>query len=101
MLKPCPEGTIVHIAMGNDDFFTLVAAVTVAGLVDALSDALSGNDTFPVFAPTNKAFSALPEGVLKNLLLAENNETLQDILLYHVVEGFVLSTDLVSSNVET
>ncbi len=92
-----PEGTVVDIAVGNDDFSTLVAALTAAGLVDALS----GDGPFTVFAPTNEAFTALPKGVLDDLLLPKNIETLQDILLYHVVEGFILSTDLESGKVET
>ena len=95
--KKCTKGTVVDIAVGNDDFSTLVAALTAAGLVDALS----GDGPFTVFAPTNEAFAALPKGVLEDLLLPKNIKTLQDILLYHVVEGFILSTDLESGDVET
>ena len=95
--KKCTKGTVVDIAVGNDDFSTLVAALTAAGLVDALS----GDGPFTVFAPTNEAFAALPKGVLEDLLLPKNIKTLQDILLYHVVEGFILSTDLESGVVET
>ncbi len=95
--KKCTKGTVVDIAVGNDDFSTLVAALTAAGLVDALS----GDGPFTVFAPTNEAFAALPKEVLEDLLLPMNIKTLQDILLYHVVEGFMLSTDLESGDVET
>ena len=84
--KKCTKGTVVDIAVGNDDFSNLVAALTAAGLVDALS----GDGPFTVFAPTNEAFDALPEGALEDLLLPKNIKTLQDILLYHVVEGFIL-----------
>ena len=87
-----PSNTIVDIAAGNPDFSTLVAAVSAAGLVDALS----GEGPFTVFAPTNEAFAALPEGTLESLLLPENKQQLTDILLYHVVPGAVLAADVVN-----
>ena len=87
-----PSNTIVDIAAGNPDFSTLVAAVSAAGLVDALS----GEGPFTVFAPTNEAFAALPEGTLDSLLLPENKQQLTDILLYHVVPGAVLAADVVN-----
>ncbi|MDA7922767.1 fasciclin domain-containing protein, partial [Verrucomicrobiales bacterium] len=62
------EKTIVEIAAGNDDFSTLVAAVTAAGLVEALS----GDGPFTVFASTNEAFAKLPEGTVETLLKPEN-----------------------------
>ena len=68
----------------------LVAAVTAAGLVDALQ----GDGPLTVFAPTDAAFAALPDGTVENLLLPENIEQLQAVLLYHVVPGQVMSTDL-------
>ena len=95
--KQCTHGTIVDIAVENDDFSTLVTALAAADLVGALS----GDGPFTVFAPTNEAFANLPEEVLKDLLLPNNIETLKDILLYHVVEGFILSTDLETGDVET
>jgi uncharacterized surface protein with fasciclin (FAS1) repeats len=83
-------GTIVDVAAGNADFSTLVTAVTAADLVETLS----GEGPFTVFAPTNEAFDALPEGTLDELTMPENQETLTAILTYHVVAGEVLSTDL-------
>ncbi len=83
-------GTIVDIAAGNEDFSTLVAAVTAA----ELGETLSGEGPFTVFAPTNDAFAALPEGTVDNLLLPENKETLAGILTYHVVAGEVMAADL-------
>jgi len=92
------SNTIVDIAAGNPDFSTLVAAVSAAGLVDALS----GEGPFTVFAPTNEAFAKLPEGTLESLLLPENKQALTDILLYHVVSGSVLAADVVNlSQAET
>ena len=82
------EMDIVATAMENEDFSTLVAAVEAAGLVETLQ----GEGPFTVFAPTNEAFDALPEGTLDSLL--EDPEALANILTYHVVEGAVMSGDL-------
>lgn len=84
------EDTIVDLAVQTDALSTLVAAVQAAGLVDVLSS----EGPFTVFAPTNEAFAALPEGTLESLLLEENRETLIAILTYHVVPGTVMSGDL-------
>lgn len=82
--------TIVDIAAGNEDFETLVAAVTAAGLVDTLA----GDGPFTVFAPTDAAFAALPEGTVEDLLKPENKDQLTQVLLYHVVPGKVMSGDI-------
>ena len=82
-------GTIVDIAASNPDFSTLVTAVTEAGLVETLS-----GGEFTVFAPTNAAFEALPEGTLDELL-ADPEGALADVLTYHVVEGTVMAEDVV------
>ena len=90
-------GTIVDVAAGNPDFETLVAAVTAADLVETLS----GDGPFTVFAPTDDAFDALPEGLLDALLLPENKEALTSILTYHVVSGEVMAADVTAGDVET
>jgi uncharacterized surface protein with fasciclin (FAS1) repeats len=90
-------GTIVDVAAGNEDFSTLVAAVEAADLVDTLSS----EGPFTVFAPTNEAFEALPEGVLDALLLEENVDVLTSILTYHVVEGEVTSDQVTDGDVAT
>merc|ERR1712178_220778 len=59
-----------------------------------LADTLSSPGPFTVFAPTNEAFGALPEGTLDTLLKPENKDQLVDILTYHVLPAQVLSTDL-------
>ena len=82
-------GTIVDIAVSNPDFSTLVTAVTEAGLVDVLADPAA---EWTVFAPTNDAFAALPEGVL-DMVLADK-ELLTRILTYHVVAGVVTSDQI-------
>ncbi len=84
------EPDIVDIAASNDNFSTLVAAVTAAGLVDTLK----GDGPFTVFAPTNEAFAALPAGTVESLLLPENKDQLTAILTYHVVPGAVTSDQL-------
>jgi uncharacterized surface protein with fasciclin (FAS1) repeats len=90
-------GNIVAVAQGNPDFSTLVAAVTAAGL----GDALSGAGPFTVFAPTNAAFEALPAGLLEKLLLPENKEVLTKILTYHVVSAKVMAADVTAGDVTT
>lgn len=90
-------GTIVEVASATEGFATLVAAVEAAGLVDTLNSA----GPFTVFAPTDEAFAALPEGVLAALLLPENKETLAKILTYHVVAAMVMSSDVTDGDVAT
>lgn len=79
---------IVDIAVANGNFTTLVAAVEAAGLVDTLK----GDGPFTVFAPTDDAFAALPEGTVEALL--NDIPALTAILTYHVVPGAVMSGDL-------
>jgi uncharacterized surface protein with fasciclin (FAS1) repeats len=79
---------IVDTAVAAGNFTTLVAAVQAAGL----EDTLRGEGPFTVFAPTDEAFAALPEGTVEALL--EDIPTLTSILTYHVVPGAVMSTDL-------
>ena len=81
---------IVDTAVAAGSFNTLVAAVTAAGLVDALK----GPGPLTVFAPTDAAFAKLPAGTVDDLLKPENKDKLKGILLYHVVSGKVLSSDL-------
>jgi len=84
-------GTIVEVAIEND-FETLVAAVQAAGLVETLQ----GAGPFTVFAPTDAAFSKLPEGTVETLLKPENKDQLTAILTYHVVPGKVTSDQVVN-----
>ncbi|MDF1776009.1 MAG: fasciclin domain-containing protein [Rhizobiaceae bacterium] len=81
---------IVDTAVEAGSFKTLVAAVQAAGLVDTLK----GEGPFTVFAPTDDAFAALPEGTVENLLKPENKDQLTAVLTYHVVPGKVMSGDL-------
>jgi uncharacterized surface protein with fasciclin (FAS1) repeats len=88
-------GDIVAIASETEGFSTLVAALTAASLVETLQ----GEGPFTVFAPTDDAFAALPEGLLEKLLLPENVGVLTSILTYHVVSGKVMSTDVMAGDV--
>ncbi len=92
-------GDIVDTAASSDQFSTLVAAVKAAGLVDTLKS----DGPFTVFAPTNDAFAALPEGTVESLLKPENKEQLIAVLTYHVIPGRVMSADIAGkmADVET
>lgn len=84
-------GTIVEVASGNEDFSTLVTAVTAAGL----GETLSGEGPFTVFAPTNAAFDKVGAEAIAELTKPESKEALTGILTYHVVAGKVMAADLI------
>ena len=90
--------TVLDVAVGNEDFSTLVAAVQAAGLEEALADPEA---TLTVFAPTNAAFEAALEalGLTAEELLADT-ETLTTILTYHVLGDVVTSTDIAEAGTE-
>ena len=77
-----PTQTIVDIAASNDDFTTLVTALTAADLVTTLSDTSA---TFTVFAPTNAAFDKIEDAALDGILA--DTDALTAILLKHVVNN--------------
>jgi uncharacterized surface protein with fasciclin (FAS1) repeats len=79
---------IVDIAVSNDNFKTLVAAVQAAGLVDALKSP----GPFTVFAPIDEAFANLPPGTVQTLV--QNPPQLARILKFHVVSGKYTKADL-------
>jgi len=85
------DKTIVDVAVEAGSFQTLVAAVQAAGLVDVLS----GEGPFTVFAPTDAAFAALPEGTLEALLA--DKAALTAVLSYHVIPGKVMAEDVLSA----
>lgn len=89
--------TITDVVAGNEDFSTLLAAVEAAGL----GETLAGEGPYTVFAPTDEAFAALPEGTLETLLKPKNEELLSSILTYHVVPGEVMAADVESGEVTT
>ncbi|WP_375687423.1 fasciclin domain-containing protein [Pseudooceanicola sp. LIPI14-2-Ac024] len=81
---------IVDTANEAGSFSTLLAAAEAAGLAETLK----GEGPFTVFAPTDEAFAALPEGTVESLLEPENKDKLAAILSYHVLPGAVMSGDL-------
>lgn len=87
------QGTIVDVAVGNENFSTLVTALTAAELVSALQ----GDGPFTVFAPTNDAFAKIDSATLNSLLEPENKKALANILTYHVVSGKLVATDVVAA----
>jgi len=89
------QKNIVEVAAGNKDFSILVSLVKEAGLVDALQ----AQGPFTVFAPTNEAFSKVPADTLKTL--KADKEKLKKVLLYHVVKGKVMSSDVKPGMVPT
>ena len=86
-----PDMTIVANASNSKELTTLVAAVKTADLFGTLSS----DGPFTVFAPTNDAFNALPDGTVATLLKPENKDMLSGILTYHVVAGNVMAADLI------
>ncbi|HKP31986.1 MAG TPA: fasciclin domain-containing protein [Chitinophagaceae bacterium] len=85
-----PSKNIIENAVNSKDHTTLVAAVKAAGLVETLQ----GAGPFTVFAPTNAAFSMLPQGTVETLLKNENKGMLTSVLTYHVVSGKYNAKDL-------
>ncbi|MEP2782342.1 MAG: fasciclin domain-containing protein [Pseudoruegeria sp.] len=87
---------IVDTAVDAGSFNTLVAAVQAADLVDTLK----GEGPFTVFAPTDDAFAALPEGTVETLLMPENKDKLVAILTYHVIPGKVMAADIAGKKMD-
>ena len=83
--------TVADIVMASEDHTTLEQAVVAA----EMGEALMGEGPFTVFAPTDAAFAALPEGVLEEALMPENRDKLVQILGCHVVEKRALAADVV------
>jgi uncharacterized surface protein with fasciclin (FAS1) repeats len=81
---------IVQLAQATPDLSTLVSALVAGNLTGALDTA----GPFTVFAPSNEAFVALPAGTLARLLDPVNVKALQNLLLYHVHAGELLSKDI-------
>jgi uncharacterized surface protein with fasciclin (FAS1) repeats len=88
-------GNIVEVAAAAGSFNTLLAAAEAAGLAETLAT----GGPFTVFAPTDEAFAALPEGTIEALLA--DPEALANILLYHVVSGIVTSEQVVGLSAAT
>lgn len=75
---------------GNENFSTLCELLKAAGL----EDILKGEKPCTLFAPGNKAFENLPVGTLDDLRKPENVEKLKSILLYHLLDGKMMSAEI-------
>ena len=82
--------TVADIVMASEDHTTLEQAVVAA----EMGEALMGEGPFTVFAPTDAAFAALPDGALEEALMPENRDKLVQILGCHVVETRALAADV-------
>ncbi len=89
--------TIAELTDNSDSFTILAAALKAADLTEVLSE----EGPYTIFAPTDEAFQALPEGAVQQLLLPENKDVLVQVLTYHVIPGAMLSTDLETGNIAT
>lgn len=89
--------TIADVVAGDPQFSTLLTAVDEAGLVETLS----GPGRFTVFAPTDDAFAALPDGTVETLLKPANRDQLASILTYHVLPTEVMAADVTAGEVTT
>ena len=81
LLPPPPQPNLIETLENDGRFTTLLAALEIAGLKDTVAT----GGTFTLFAPTDAAFAALPPGTVESLVT--NVPALQNILLYHAVEG--------------
>lgn len=82
--------SIVETAQAQDGLSTFVKALEAADLTATLD----GDGPYTVFAPSDDAFAALPEGTLESLLAPENKDQLVELLSYHVVPGKMISADI-------
>jgi uncharacterized surface protein with fasciclin (FAS1) repeats len=89
--------TIIDVAASDQSFSTLAQAVEAAGLTETLSQP----GPYTLFAPTNEAFDALPEGTVEQLLQPENRDLLTQLLTYHVVPTEVTSEQITAGDVTT
>lgn len=87
---PAKADNIVEVAQGAGVFGTLIAAAQAVGL----DGALANGENLTVFAPTDDAFAALPDGTVENLLKPENKDQLAAILSYHVLPRELASNQL-------
>jgi len=87
-------GNVAEVAAEAGTFETLLAAATAAGLADALAT----TDNITVFAPSDEAFAALPEGTVEGLLA--DLDALTAILTAHVVPSVIMSADIPEGDTE-
>ncbi|PIG91791.1 S-layer homology domain-containing protein [Gloeocapsopsis sp. IPPAS B-1203] len=94
--SPTTSNNLVAVAASNQ-FSTLTSLLNATGLAESLSV----RGPFTVFAPTDAAFAALPEGTLEKLQQQENSKVLIQILLYHIVPGQFTASELSAGDLKT
>ncbi len=94
---PPPELSVAEIVAGAEDFTTLMGALRAAGL----SDSLKAAGPFTLLAPDNAAFAALPEGLLKTLMMPQNLDALAKILSFHIIPQKLTKTQLLPGSFTT
>ncbi len=85
---PVDENNMIAVLQEAGEFNTLLSALEATGLTQPLS--IDG--PFTLFAPTDAAFEALPDGTMEQLM--QDPEQLQGILAYHIIPGQVTSAEL-------
>jgi uncharacterized surface protein with fasciclin (FAS1) repeats len=88
---------VVDVIDNNPSLKTLAATIDAADLKDTLEQA----GPYTIFAPSDRAFAALPAATRQKLLQAENRPLLRQILTYHVVPGKLTASQLKSGSVKT
>lgn len=91
------SNNLIAVATSNQSFSTLTSLLKATGLAESLQK----RGPFTVFAPTNEAFAALPQGTLKKLQQPENSEVLMQILMYHLVPGQQTAKELSAGELKT
>ncbi|MUL39522.1 fasciclin domain-containing protein [Gloeocapsopsis dulcis] len=91
------SNNLVAVAASNQSFSTLTSLLKATGLAESLQR----RGPFTVFAPTDEAFAALPEGTLEKLQRQENSEVLIQILMYHIVPGQLSASELSAGELKT
>lgn len=88
---------LLEEAASSKQFQTLIKAIKAAGL----EETLAAKGPYTIFAPTDEAFAALPQGSLEQLLQPENKDLLMHLLSYHVVPGSVAKSQIQAGQVKT
>ena len=91
------DDNVLEVASQNPEYSTFVSLVEAAGLEEIFLCA----GPYTLFVPTNEAFEALDPELLEELTEPGNEELLQAVLLYHVLPGLTLSSDLEPGAAET
>jgi uncharacterized surface protein with fasciclin (FAS1) repeats len=87
---PASQGDVIDTLRAQGKFNTFLKAVDAA----QLTDVIKGLKAVTLFAPTDEAFAALPPGTVETWLKPENKDALRSVVLYHVINASVSSSQL-------